>query len=187
MINSLDEFLEPLKSLTISSIDENGNPFSSYAPFVKYKHKYYVYLSLMAKHSNNLTQNPKTSIFFCEDEKDCKNIFAKKRATLQCEVKRLEQNSNEEKEILEQFGLKFGNEMITMLKNLGDFYLFEFKISATFQCSKTQIQNHSICLFFMQYIYKALYKLHTIIFILVMTQMGIVLVLMRQLVAVLVL
>lgn len=127
MINSLDEFLEPLKSLTISSIDENGNPFSSYAPFVKFNHKYYVYLSLMAKHSNNLTQNPKTSIFFCEDEKDCKNIFAKKRATLQCEVKRLEQNSNEEKEILEQFGLKFGNEMITMLKNLGDFYLFEFK------------------------------------------------------------
>lgn len=127
MINSLDEFLEPLKSLTISSIDENGNPFSSYAPFVKFNHKYYVYLSLMAKHSNNLTQNPKASIFFCEDEKDCKNIFAKKRATLQCEVKRLEQNSNEEKEILEQFGLKFGNEMITMLKNLGDFYLFEFK------------------------------------------------------------
>lgn len=127
MINSLDEFLEPLKSLTISSIDENGNPFSSYAPFVKFNHKYYVYLSLMAKHSNNLTQNPKASIFFCEDEKNCKNIFAKKRATLQCEVKRLEQNSNEEKEILEQFSLKFGNEMITMLKNLGDFYLFEFK------------------------------------------------------------
>ena len=127
MIKNLDEFLEPLQSLTISSLDDKGNPFSSYAPFVKYKHKYYVYLSLMAKHSNNLTQNPKASIFFCEDEKDCKNIFAKKRATLQCEVKRLEQNSNEEKEILEQFGLKFGNEMITMLKNLGDFYLFEFK------------------------------------------------------------
>ena len=49
MAKNLDEFLEPLKSLTISSLDEKGLPFTSYAPFVKYEHKYYVYLSLMAK------------------------------------------------------------------------------------------------------------------------------------------
>lgn len=77
---NLNEFLEPLKSLTIASLDEKGFPFSSYAPFVKYKHKYYVYLSLMAKHSSNLSLNPKASIFFCEDEKDCKNIFGKKES-----------------------------------------------------------------------------------------------------------
>ena len=126
MINSLDEFLEPLKSLTISSIDENGNPFSSYAPFVKYKHKYYVYLSLMAKHSSNLSLNPKASIFFCEDEKDCKNIFGKKRVSIQCEAKRLEQNTKQEEKILEQFREKFGKEMIDMLYKMKDFYLFEF-------------------------------------------------------------
>lgn len=126
MINSLDEFLEPIKSLTISSLDDKGNPFSSYAPFVKINHKYYVYLSLMAKHSSNLTKNPNSSIFFCEDEQDCKNIFAKKRVSIQCTTKKLEQNTNEEKEILEQFSKKFGNEMITMLHKMGDFYLFEF-------------------------------------------------------------
>lgn len=70
MAKNLNEFLETLKSLTISSLDENKNPFSSYAPFVKHNHKYYVYLSLMAKHSSNLTQNKIASIFFCEDEKD---------------------------------------------------------------------------------------------------------------------
>ncbi len=74
MAKNLNEFLETLQSLTISSLDENKNPFSSYAPFVKYNHKYYVYLSLMAKHSSNLTNNEMASIFFCEDEKDCKNI-----------------------------------------------------------------------------------------------------------------
>ena len=31
MANNLNEFLEPLKSLTISSLDEKGFPFSSYA------------------------------------------------------------------------------------------------------------------------------------------------------------
>lgn len=123
---NLNEFLEPLKSLTIASLDEKGFPFSSYAPFVKYKHKYYVYLSLMAKHSSNLSLNPKASIFFCEDEKDCKNIFGKKRVSIQCDAKKLEQNTKQEEEILEQFREKFGKEMIDMLYKMKDFYLFEF-------------------------------------------------------------
>lgn len=126
MANNLNEFLEPLKSLTISSLDEKGLPFSSYAPFVKFEHKYYVYLSLMAKHSYNLTNNSKCSIFFSEDEQDCKNIFAKKRVSIQCDAIRLEQHTQKEKEILEQFSNKFGNDMISMLHKMGDFYLFEF-------------------------------------------------------------
>lgn len=125
-MKNLDKFLENIKSLTINSLDENKNPFSSYAPFVKHNHKYYVYLSLIAKHSTNLTQNKIASIFFCEDEKDCKNIFAKKRVSIQCDAIRLEQNTQKEKEILEQFSNKFGNDMIDMLHKMGDFYLFEF-------------------------------------------------------------
>ena len=126
MAKNLNEFLEPLKSLTISSLDEKNYPFTSYAPFVKYNHKYYVYLSLMAKHSSNLTQNKIASIFFCEDEQTCKNIFAKKRVTIQCETSKLEQNIQEEKVILDEFRNKFGAEMVDMLKKMGDFYLFEF-------------------------------------------------------------
>jgi heme iron utilization protein len=126
MAKNLNEFLEPLKSLTISSLDEKGYPFSSYAPFVKYNHKYYVYLSLMAKHSSNLSQNKIASIFFCEDEQDCKNIFAKKRVSIQCETLKLAQDTQNEEEILNEFKAKFGEEMVNMLKKMGDFYLFEF-------------------------------------------------------------
>ena len=103
MAKNLNEFLEQIKSLTISSLDENGYPFSSYAPYVKYNNKYYVYLSLMAKHSSNLTQNKIASIFFCEDEQDCKNIFAKKRVSIQCETLKLAQNTQNEEEILNEF------------------------------------------------------------------------------------
>jgi putative heme iron utilization protein len=125
-MQNLNEFLQTIKSLTISSLDENKNPFSSYAPFIKYNHKYYVYLSLMAKHSKNLTQNKIASIFFSEDEKDCSNIFAKKRVSIQCNVKRLEQNTQNETEVLDEFRTKFGTEMIDMLYKMQDFYLFEF-------------------------------------------------------------
>lgn len=126
MAKNLNEFLETLQSLTISSLDENKNPFSSYAPFVKYNHKYYVYLSLMAKHSSNLTNNEIASIFFCEDEKDCKNIFGKKRVSIQCKTKRLEQNTNDETLILDKFRNKFESDMVNTLHKMGDFYLFEF-------------------------------------------------------------
>ena len=125
-MQNLNEFLQTLQSLTINSLDENKNPFSSYAPFVKYNHKYYVYISLIAKHSTNLTQNKIASIFFCEDEKDCKNIFGKKRVSIQCNVKKLEQNTNEETLILDEFRNKFDCEMVDMLHKMGDFYLFEF-------------------------------------------------------------
>lgn len=126
MTNNLNEFLETIKSLTISSLDDKGQPFSSYAPYVKFNHKYYVYLSLMAKHSSNLTQNNIASIFFCEDEQDCKNIFAKKRVSIQCETVKLEQDTENESEILDEFRNKFGEDMVNMLKKMGDFYLFEF-------------------------------------------------------------
>ena len=126
MAKNLNEFLEQIKSLTISSLDENGYPFSSYAPYVKYNNKYYVYLSLMAKHSSNLTQNKIASIFFCEDEQDCKNIFAKKRVSIQCETLKLAQNTQNEEEILNEFKAKFSEEMVNMLKKMGDYYLFEF-------------------------------------------------------------
>ena len=126
MAKNLNEFLEQIKSLTISSLDENGYPFSSYAPYVKYNNKYYVYLSLMAKHSSNLTQNKIASIFFCEDEQDCKNIFAKKRVSIQCETLKLAQNTQNEEEILNEFKAKFSEEMVKKKKKMGDFYLFEF-------------------------------------------------------------
>ena len=126
MAKNLNEFLEPLKSLTISSLDEKGYPFSSYAPFVKYNHKYYVYLSLMAKHSSNLTQNKIASIFFCEDEQSCENIFAKKRVSIQCNTLKLDQDTQKEKVILNEFRNRFGKNMVDMLKKMGDFYLFEF-------------------------------------------------------------
>lgn len=126
MENNLNEFLKDIKSLTISSLDDKGQPFSSYAPYVKFNHKYYVYLSLMAKHSHNLIINPISSIFFSEDEKDCKNIFAKKRVSIQCNTSKLEQDTNKETEVLDEFRNKFGEDMVNMLKKMGDFYLFEF-------------------------------------------------------------
>lgn len=122
----LNQFLESFQSIIINSLDENKNPFSSYAPFVKYENRYYVYLSSMAKHSYNLKQNPKASIFFCEDESSCENIFARKRVVMQCDVLTLEKDSKDYENILDLFEEKFDKNMIQTLRGMSDFNLYEF-------------------------------------------------------------
>ncbi len=126
MPKNVDEFVNEFQSLNISTIDNQSNPFSSYAPFIKIDHKYYVYISQMAKHTQNLQANNKCSLFFIEDENTCKNVFARKRVMIQSEAKTLEQDSKNEETILEQFKVKFGDEMISMLKKMNDFHVFEF-------------------------------------------------------------
>ncbi len=127
MAKNLDEFLKNFQSLTLSTLDEKGNPFSSYAPFIKTDNKYYVYISNMAKHTQNLSKHNKCSLFFVEDEQTCKNIFARKRVMIQCNSEKIEQDSNDEGSLLNVFKTKFGEEMIDMLKNMKDFHVFEFK------------------------------------------------------------
>lgn len=124
METQLEEFISNFQSLVINSLDKQGHPFSSYAPFIKYENKYYVFLSLMAKHSHNLKANTKSSILFCEDEKDAKNIFARKRVVFQTNAKTVEKNSDYETKILDIFEEKF--ETIKMLRTMSDFHLFEF-------------------------------------------------------------
>lgn len=126
MPKNVDEFIQEFKSLNISTLDNQSNPFSSYAPFIKTDNKYYVYISQMAKHTQNLQSNNKCSLFFIEDENTCKNIFARKRVMIQSQAKTLEQDSQKEESILEHFKIKFGNEMISMLKKMNDFHVFEF-------------------------------------------------------------
>lgn len=122
MKDNLQDFLKDFQSLTIHSLDEKEIPFSSYAPFVQKNNKYYVFLSSMAKHSKNLENNESSSIFFIEDEKTCKNIFARKRVVFQTKAKKILRD----KTILDEFKKKFNKEMIESLESMSDFSLYEF-------------------------------------------------------------
>ncbi len=123
--NVLEEFLGNFKSLTLSTIDENNLPFTSYAPFIKHDHKYYIYISSIAKHFTNLEKHKNVSLFFIEDENSCENIFARKRVNLQCDVKKLDRDTEEFNDLMDLFQDKHG-EMISRLKTMTDFYIHEF-------------------------------------------------------------
>ncbi len=121
----LINFIDSFRSVVLSTIDKQNNPFASYSPFIKNHNKYYVYISTMARHSENLKLNPKVSLFFIEDEILCENIFGRKRVVLQCDVKKLPRDDIEFEKLISLFEKKHGA-TVNMLKAMKDFSIFEF-------------------------------------------------------------
>ncbi|WP_404317818.1 HugZ family protein [Malaciobacter canalis] len=124
----LNEFINSFKSIILASIDENDFPFNSYAPFIKYNNRYYVYLSDMAKHARNLKSNPKVSIFFIEDENNCENIFARKRVIFQANSTIIKRGSDKFESILDKFE-NLDKKTVKMTRKMNDFNLFELEVN----------------------------------------------------------
>ncbi|NOV02497.1 HugZ family pyridoxamine 5'-phosphate oxidase [Paenibacillus planticolens] len=115
-------FTDSLKSLMLSTVDENGKPFISYAPFVKKNGKLYIYISRIANHFRYLESNPSVDVMLIEDEASSENLFARQRARFVCQAENIGNEGHEE--IFDLFGEAFGKPMINVLKTL-DFSLFE--------------------------------------------------------------
>jgi hypothetical protein len=120
----LTELINKHKSVNIGSISSNGYPFGSYAPFVYIDNKIYIFIASIATHTKNLVSNPKSSLFFIEDESECDNIFARKRVAMQCDC--IKYAGLEKDKIMSEFKNKFDENMINMLDGTHDFALFEF-------------------------------------------------------------
>lgn len=135
----MKEFISTIQTAIIGTLDKNNHPFSSYAPYVYDANRFYVYLSDIATHAKNLQRNPKASLFFVEDESKMKNVFARKRVSLQCDSQKIERGSEHFEAVLDLFSQKFDAKMVSTLKKMTDFNLYEFKVTygeATFGFGK---------------------------------------------------
>lgn len=116
------QFLEAGNTLVLSMLDDDGNPFSSCAPFVKKDGKLYIYISEVAEHYYFLDKSANIDALLIADEADSKNAFATERARWNCVPKNIGNDGHEE--IFELFNKKHGKAMVDMLRGL-DFSLFE--------------------------------------------------------------
>lgn len=124
------DFISAFRSVVIGTIDENTHPFASYAPFVYDDHRYYVFISDIAKHARNLRRTPKASLLFIEDEAQATNLFARKRVSLQCDADIILRSSEHFNAVMETFASKFSAEMIDALLGMQDFNLHAFRVVA---------------------------------------------------------
>lgn len=75
-----------MKSVVLSTLDEMGKPYTSYAPFGVYQGNYYLIISNMAKHTQYLRKRPTAGLLWVEDESKAQSIFFRKRLYLETAV-----------------------------------------------------------------------------------------------------
>ncbi len=132
-MNNLDEnvnykrLLQQQQTLLISSVNRQLEPESSYSPYIRDENGvFYIYVSELAQHTENMLLNNKASILFIQTEDSSDNIFARERAVFQCHVSEVEKHSLQYNQYLDLLHKKFG-ETVALLRSLGDFRLLALK------------------------------------------------------------
>ncbi len=122
----IKEFRQERKTIQLATVDEEGRPNVSYAPYVQNQDGYFVLISQIARHARNLEKNPNVSLMMIEDESDSKQLFARKRLTFDAVASMVERDTEQWQAVIAQMQDRFG-EIIDGLSQLQDFILFNLK------------------------------------------------------------
>ena len=112
------------QTLLLSTCASNNQPDISYAPFaVDDKGRFYIFISDLAMHTENLRSQSKAAIMFIKPEADSRNLFARERLVLSCRAEEVLSGCEDYVRMLEALEAKFG-EIVALLRSLSDFHLF---------------------------------------------------------------
>ncbi|HAS6199133.1 TPA: heme utilization protein HutZ [Vibrio vulnificus] len=122
----IKEFRQERQTLQLATVDTDGRPNVSYAPFVQNQEGYFVLISKIARHARNLLENPQVSLMMIEDEEGAKQLFARKRLTFDAVASVIERDTQLWHQVITQMEERFG-EIVSGLSQLEDFVLFNLK------------------------------------------------------------
>jgi len=122
----LRELIDRHKSVILASVDAEGIPNSSYAPFVQVDNTLYILVSFMAKHTKNLAEGRKTSVMFIEDESATKQIYARERLTIEAAPSQIERDSDLWNTVITKLKETHGK-VVDVIADMQDFILIALK------------------------------------------------------------
>lgn len=114
------------QSLLMATVNDQGFPEISFAPYIEDDGNFYIFISELAAHTRNLLKNSKASVMFIEDESNAPHSFARKRQTFNCEASRISRDGKSFEILIAKMQERFGN-LIETLRHLSDFHLIELK------------------------------------------------------------
>ena len=124
---SFNNFKQSVKTLQLSTLTVEGKPNASYSPFVVDKQgNFYIFVSQLAGHTQDLLANQQASILLIQDEADTRQIFARRRISYQCDVESVSDESSDYLPMLNALEERFGN-VVELLRTLPDFILFKLR------------------------------------------------------------
>lgn len=119
----VNELIASTKSVILATMDSEGKPTASYAPYVRVGNTFYVLVSFMAKHTKNLL-NGQASVMFIEDESATKQIYARERLTFDTATSQVERDSELWNQVLPQLKEVHGK-VLDILSEMQDFILIQ--------------------------------------------------------------
>jgi putative heme iron utilization protein len=120
------ELIDRTKSVILASVDAEGVPNSSYAPFVQIDNTLYILVSFMAKHTKNLADGRKTSVMLIEDESATKQIYARERLTIEATPSQIERDSDTWNTVVAKLKETHGK-VVDVIAEMQDFILIALK------------------------------------------------------------
>ena len=116
--------IESHQTFVLSTVSKEGLPDISYAPFIRDdRGVFYIFISELAQHTDNLLNNPECSVFIGQPEQEKKTPFACERVIFHCRASEILKADFAYESRLDQMQARLG-ETVTLLRSLPDFHLF---------------------------------------------------------------
>lgn len=122
--DEIESFKEEFNTVLLTSLSKDNKPHISYSPLLRYNGEYYLYISEVAAHCQNLRTNSNAvQIMFIEDESKAKSILARKRLTYDIDVEFMPKDSLFDK-IYDSFENRVGKGGgVSQVRTMQDFHL----------------------------------------------------------------
>lgn len=126
ILSNITKLTASRSGLLLATLNDHNIPELSATPFIKQENCFYIFISELAAHTQNLKQRANLSVMLIEDEQDASNPFARKRLSYQCLARLIEKEEQIWSAVLDSFEQRHGK-TVSLLKSLPDFHLFELK------------------------------------------------------------
>lgn len=122
----LQAFRQGFRTLLLATCAADGTPDASYAPYLDWEGDFLVLVSTLATHTRNLLDTGRASVLFIENEADARQLFARRRLTIRCDVAVVPPGTADAQRMLARFEAAFGA-LIATLRGLNDFHLLRLR------------------------------------------------------------
>ena len=122
-MNEAVKYISRFGSVILGTVNAGNEPNVTYAPYLRYGDKNYIYISKIGVHYDNLKNNSRLELLFLEDESKAMAVTARQRVRFKARAVFLERDEKFGK-IMDAFEEKAGGTM-KIMRNMTDFHLVE--------------------------------------------------------------
>ncbi|MGL4722265.1 MAG: HugZ family heme oxygenase [Desulfovibrionaceae bacterium] len=127
VLQEIQEYMASFKSVVLGTLSPSGKVNATYAPCVKHGDDFYIFISEIAEHYDNLKAHPNScEVLFLEDESDAASPLARKRIRFQCTSQFIEKNE-QYNTIMDAFEKHLGG-VFNAVKNMKDFHIVHLQL-----------------------------------------------------------